>query len=48
MFQLKDADPPEITILHTPQGIVVQARGRLAVALVAMVALWALATLAGY
>lgn len=40
MTQLKDANRPEISILHTPQGILVRAQGWLAViALVGVVAL---------
>lgn len=47
MTQLKDTDRPEISILHTPQGIVVRAQGQLPVALIALVALVALLVLVG-
>lgn len=42
MTFLKDADRSEISILHTPQGIMVRAQGWLAVALTALVAVVAL------
>lgn len=45
MIHLKDADRPEISILHTPHGIVVRAQGWLAVALTALVAVVALIVL---
>ena len=47
MTHLKNANPPEISILHTPQGILVRAQGWLAVALTALVGLVALIVLAG-
>jgi hypothetical protein len=45
MTHLKDTDRPEISILHTPQGIMVRAQGWLAVSLAALVAVVALIVL---
>jgi len=47
MTQLKQTNRPEISILHTPQGIVVRAQGWLAVALIALVGVVALIVLGG-
>ncbi len=45
MTHLKDIDRPEISILHTPQGIIVRAQGWLAVTLTALVGIVALIVL---
>jgi hypothetical protein len=42
MTHLKDVDQTEISILHTPHGIVVRAQGWLAVSLTALVGIVAL------
>jgi hypothetical protein len=45
MTHLKDVDRSEISILHTPQGIIVRAQGWLAVSLTALVGIVALIVL---